>query len=117
MPYLDLTEAYHEALELSANALNDAQSFISEKVKTNEQEGIPLLVFNPLNWERDDILKTTINFESPVTGFKIIDETGEKLAFETESKKQEGIKTTKEDADTNNDKVVKEKTVKKNNDE
>lgn len=88
VPYLDLTEAYHEALELSANALNDAQSFISNKVKTNQQKGVPLVVFNPLNWERDDILKTVVNFETPVNGFEIKDETGNSLAFETEIKKQ-----------------------------
>lgn len=88
VPYLDLTEAYHEALELSANALNDAQNFISDKIKTDQNKGIPLVVFNPLNWERDDILKTVVNFETPTSGFEIVDETGKILAFDAETQKQ-----------------------------
>lgn len=92
VPYLDLTEAYHEALELSANALAEAQNFIAGKIETNKQKGIPIVVFNPLNWIRNDIVKSVLNFEQAINGFDIIDENGNKVEVEIEIKKQENEK-------------------------
>ncbi len=84
VPYLDLTEGYHEALDLSTKALANAQSFIAEQVQTDAQKGIPLVVFNPLNWERNDKVSAVLKFEEPVTAFKMVDENGNISASEME---------------------------------
>ncbi|MDX1284047.1 MAG: hypothetical protein R3182_03500, partial [Draconibacterium sp.] len=94
IPYLDLTEAYHEALELSFDAISESLNFITKKVKTNQQKGIPLVVFNSLNWTRNDIVKSVVNFEKGVNGFKIIDESGKELNSVAKIKKQEDGKIT-----------------------
>ena len=90
VPYLDLTEAYHEALELSCNVLETAQAYISEKINTSVQKGIPFVVFNPLNWERNDVVSAVLNFDEPVKSFEIVDEKGNKSEFEIEVLKSEG---------------------------
>ncbi len=84
VPYLDLTDGYHEALDLSSKALADAQRFIADQVQTNAQKGIPLVVFNPLNWERNDKVSAVLKFEEPVTAFKMVDESGNTSASEME---------------------------------
>ncbi len=82
VPYLDLTEAYHEALELGGKSLHAALSFIGGKVHTSRTAGpgIPVMVFNSLNWQRDDVTKCRIQFDRPVQGFKVVDEKGDPVA-------------------------------------
>ena len=79
VPYLDLTEAYHEALELGNSALKASQNYIVGKVNTTGIAGVPIVVFNPLNWERNDLVSTVVNFEEPLKSFEIVDENGNKV--------------------------------------
>ena len=77
VPYLDLIAGYHEALELGAQALEGALQFIGKRINTTGGEGaMPLVVFNPLNWQRDDVVAKHIVFSSPVQGFRILDDSG-----------------------------------------
>jgi len=77
VPYLDLNAGYREALELSGEALQKALHSISQSVDT-ESPGCAaaLMVFNPLNWLRDDIVRADLSFETPLAGFAIVDENG-----------------------------------------
>ncbi len=84
VPYLDLTEGYREALDLAGNALACAQDFIAGQVATDSQKGVPFVVFNPLNWDRDDKVTAILKFDSPVQSFKIVDERGNTSAHEAE---------------------------------
>jgi alpha-mannosidase len=61
-----------------ANSItNDALKNISSKVKTNRSNGIPVLVFNSLSWERDDPTSFTINFDQgKALDIKLTDATG-----------------------------------------
>ncbi len=74
VPYLDLAEAYHEALELGWNALHQSLESVSDMVATNTGQGIPLIVFNPLNWDRTGVVKTQIHFTDGLEGFSILDQ-------------------------------------------
>lgn len=79
VPYLDLTEAYHEALELGYQSLISSQKYIAGKVNTSGNEGIPIVVFNPLNWERNDLVSTILRFDEPVKSFEVVDENDKKI--------------------------------------
>jgi alpha-mannosidase len=80
IPYLDLAAGYHEALELSGNALKDALQQISSAVKTRRDgDLVPIVVYNALNWQRDDIVQAKIDFIQPAQGFEIIDEKGRRI--------------------------------------
>lgn len=77
IPYLDLVAGYHEAVELGARSLDHALEFIAEHANTQSRKGdLPLLVFNPLNWQRDDLVRAQLTFEKPLSGFAIMDDQG-----------------------------------------
>ena len=96
VPYLDLTAAYHETLELGGNSLDTALDFIIKKTKLTHKNGeaVPVVVFNPLNWERDDIAFADIEFSNPVKGFRLIDSDGHDVpvAVEKVEKDSDDIK-------------------------
>lgn len=81
VPYLDLTEAYHEALELGGKSLHAALHFIGERTDTRHDDprAVPVVVYNSLNWQRDDVTKCRVLFDEPVRGFKLVDEQGDEV--------------------------------------
>ncbi|HPI74647.1 MAG TPA: glycoside hydrolase family 38 C-terminal domain-containing protein, partial [bacterium] len=77
VPFLDLMAGYHEALELSAQVLKDALHYIAARVQTETPDHLSsLVVFNPLNWTRSDVVRARLTFSPAVAGFEIIDANG-----------------------------------------
>ncbi len=77
VPYMDLNAGYREALELSSGSLQKALNFIGHSIATESKgSDVALIVFNPLNWQRDDIVRADLAFETPLAGFSIVDEHG-----------------------------------------
>ena len=80
VPYMDLVAGYQESLELSAGALQNAMHFIGSQVHTESPDRLTsLIVFNPLNWQRSDIVRTTLLFDQPVNGFELVDDQGRSI--------------------------------------
>ncbi len=87
--------------ELAKNLLNNVQSNGLQAVayradtKTGVQ-GIPVMVFNSLSWERDDTVQITLNFDSEVPENIAVYDTAsnEKVASSVISKDSEGKKAT-----------------------
>ena len=76
-PYLDLAAGYHEALELAATAAQRATRFLADQVSTRRSGALfSLVVFNPLNWKRTDVVHARLDFTRPVRGFSLRDELG-----------------------------------------
>lgn len=79
---LDLVHGYREAYELSENALADSLQFIAKQIDTKPALGArrskaqPIVVFNPLNWTRNDVVKAKVKFDAPPANFRIRDEKG-----------------------------------------
>lgn len=67
---------YEIALNLLRSSLENSLASIAQRADTSK-EGIPLVVFNPLSWDRTDIVKTTITLptESPAH-IKVFDSEG-----------------------------------------
>ncbi len=58
---------------MGTNLLNKGISFISSKIKTNENMGIPVVLFNSLSWERTDPVTVSLSFPKGSTrGFKVL---------------------------------------------
>jgi alpha-mannosidase len=80
--FLDLVHGYREAFELSKNALDDSLKFIANQINTNSKfqtpnsKMKPIVVFNPLNWKRSDIVRMKIDFGEQNTGYELVDEKG-----------------------------------------
>lgn len=92
VPYLDLVEAYHEALELGWNALHQSLRAVSGKVITNSMPGVPLIVYNPLNWKRTDVVKTRVELEEGWDGFRIIDQDEMEINYVLENRMEKNGK-------------------------
>lgn len=79
---LDLVYGYREAYELSENALNDSLSFVAKQVNTICTapsafcRGVPIVVFNPLNWTRTDAVRAKIKFDFAAFDLQIRDQSG-----------------------------------------
>ena len=54
--YLDIMAGYREALELGHDSARAATQFIADGVTTPD-EGEPVVVFNPMNWERGGVIQ------------------------------------------------------------
>ena len=83
---LDLVHGYREAFELSKNALDDSLKFIARKIDTksalrDRESAIPIVVFNPLNWKRGDLVRVKIqNLNSAYSG-QLTDAAGKNIPF------------------------------------
>lgn len=59
--YRDSRESYLKAKKLAKKELRDALKHIAAKIDTaGGINGVPLLVFNPLSWERDEVVRVKL---------------------------------------------------------
>lgn len=66
--------ARNEAKQIIENSTNS----LAGHIKTNEKLGIPIVVFNSLNWERNDVVNCTISFEEGEASDLLIKDTDKK---------------------------------------
>ncbi len=79
--YRDALEAYARAQGSLRKATGQALEAVAAGVDTRVQPGRPLLVFNPLSWERTDAVQTAL--PDSVTGpVHLVDEKGEAVPAE-----------------------------------
>ncbi|GAB4127459.1 MAG: alpha-mannosidase [Ignavibacteriales bacterium] len=83
--YLDAKKDYAEAKKIGENVLANSLNKITSEINTESiQNGKPLVVFNPLSWSRNDIVKIVIpNDES---NYKIFDLSGKEIPSQIISK-------------------------------
>lgn len=98
--FLDLVLGYREAIELSKGALDDSLKFIAKQVDTKPKFKTPttptqrptserhsLIVFNPMNWERTDIVRAKIKYSEGVPKVLVKGSKGETIFDKTISAK------------------------------
>jgi len=65
--------------------LENACGSLASKIKTYPKKGIPLVVFNSLNWNRTDIVDFEINFDYGIArSFEVTDPEGKKMPVQYE---------------------------------
>jgi alpha-mannosidase len=77
--YKDVELMYQEVFDFSQASLKDSLSTIAKRVNTREQDGLPLIVFNQLPWQRKEPLETELMFEKNPVSIKVIDEQGKEM--------------------------------------
>ena len=65
--YRDAEEDYELCQKLAGRALDAALDQIAARVKTENKGWSSVLVFNPLSWERDDVVKLVLPQDAPET--------------------------------------------------
>ncbi len=78
-------QSYFKSKELSQKLLSDAGSKIAAGVKRNTASEIPVVVFNPLSWQRTDLVECEFQVPAQWTGFALRDDAGHSVDFETAS--------------------------------
>lgn len=59
--YRDAKEFYRDSSRLAKNELLESMNFLAKSINTLQgEEGIPLVVFNTLSWERNDVVKVAL---------------------------------------------------------
>ncbi|MGA2624054.1 MAG: glycoside hydrolase family 38 C-terminal domain-containing protein [Bacteroidota bacterium] len=77
--YIDATEKYLDATAIGEHELNAACQIIADRVNTSRfKHGTPVVVFNPLSWERNDIV--TLGLPEGGGVYAVFDATGKELA-------------------------------------
>lgn len=68
--YIDAAEKYNDARTIGNHQLNDALQTISKNINTTGlRHGKPLVVINPLSWERTDLCMVTLPADGPYAVF------------------------------------------------
>ncbi|HEX5482514.1 MAG TPA: glycosyl hydrolase-related protein, partial [Terriglobia bacterium] len=81
--------SYEKSKKLADQLLNNAGSRLGKTIQKQPGNGIPLVVFNPLNWERTDVVHARLQMPSGWQGVTLRDEAGREVPCEI-SAKQEG---------------------------
>lgn len=77
--YRDAKESYLEVRELAKNELEDSLRYMAREIDTSKGgDGHPLLVFNPLSWERRGIVKIKLPPELP-SEVRVFSDSGEEI--------------------------------------
>lgn len=77
--YIDANEIYDSVEKTTRKIIKSGMHTIAENIKT-KGKGLPLVVFNPLSWNRTDLINLTI--PDDVTIQKIIDNKGKEYIFQ-----------------------------------
>ncbi|HEX8288906.1 MAG TPA: glycoside hydrolase family 38 C-terminal domain-containing protein [Pyrinomonadaceae bacterium] len=96
---LDLVHGYREAFELSKDALTDSLTFLAGQINTKANlkyqntNPKPIIVFNPLNWTRNDVVRLRVDFGKLSFGYELVDEKGSVVNLEfDEYRERESIR-------------------------
>jgi alpha-mannosidase len=80
--YDDTIRGYDFSTRLGKEIVDDRLEYLASQVDTSG-EGIPLVVFNPLGWQRDDVVETTIGFhEGGIVDIQVADQANRVIPVE-----------------------------------
>jgi alpha-mannosidase len=78
-PVYDESRAFYEAAqERAQRALDFSLEAIAGQVETRG-EGVPLLVFNPLAWERTEPVEAKVSLPGSLNGLRVVDSAGKEM--------------------------------------
>lgn len=77
--YIDAAETHQEAQEIGKYELNGALNYLARHVNTSTmRNAMPLIVFNPLSWDRTDIVKVKLP-KGDEASYAVFDEKGKEV--------------------------------------
>jgi alpha-mannosidase len=78
----DFEQVHWATQEISSSALRS----VASQVDTRVAGGVPVLVFNPLAWERSGVVDVNVQMPAAASTISVLDAHGVSLPFEVESK-------------------------------
>ncbi len=83
-------ETHKIAYRLTKDLLKQKMQQLADNIKWEAKKGVPIIVFNPLNWVRDDFVKVKTNIKETLNDWVITDYTGKLAASQEISSKYNG---------------------------
>ena len=80
--YLDAKRNLEEADRLSGEALDGGLRQIVANIATDTQKGVPVVVFNPLSWPRNEVVEVAAQLPAPAADVEVVDSAGARVASE-----------------------------------
>ena len=77
----DALRLYQQVLHSASTQLNNTLGYVASKIDTQGQ-GIPIVIFNPLSWERTDTVEVELHLESSVSGVELTDPQGRRATYQ-----------------------------------
>jgi alpha-mannosidase len=75
-------ESYEKSKKLADKLLAEAGSRVVNTVKKGSNRQIPIVVFNPLSWERTDVVHCKVQATPDLQGLVLRDEAGKEVPYE-----------------------------------
>ena len=83
--YSDALETYQKAGKIMKKIMTRSMEYIAQKINTrNIKAGTPVVVFNPLSWERTDLVETVVPAASGPGDYTLLDHQGKAVPAEIE---------------------------------
>jgi alpha-mannosidase len=80
--YEDTIRGYDYSTRLGNELVDERIGYLSSQVDTTG-EGIPLVIFNTLGWNRDDVVETVVGFKTGgIADLRLMDQTGRVIPVE-----------------------------------
>lgn len=96
--YDDTILTYNFSTRIGKELVEDRLDYLASQVDTSG-EGVPLVVFNPLGWKRDDVVETLVGFKKGgIVDIRVVDQTNRVIPveiLEAERFRDGGIKNAK----------------------
>jgi alpha-mannosidase len=83
--YIDAAKRYKKVWEIGGYQLDNSLKQIEEHINTASVEGEPIVVYNPLSWERTDVVKLKLP-KGDISDYSIYDSRGNEIASQIVNK-------------------------------
>jgi len=77
----DALQRYQDVMEIGQKDLFRSLKSICKRINTS-RSGKPVIVFNPLGWQRSDVVEIEINVQKSDEVFEIIDDSGQNIPYQ-----------------------------------
>jgi alpha-mannosidase len=83
-------ESYLKSHEIAAKLFSEAGSQLAHSIVNKSSGQIPIVVFNPLSWQRSDVVRCHLALPSGWSSFELRDEEGNKVPYQVVGQSADG---------------------------
>ena len=78
--YLDAKRNLEEVGRLGGEAMDGGLRAIAANIATDAQRGVPVVIFNPLSWQRTETVEVEVQLPGPASNIEVVDSSGARAA-------------------------------------
>jgi alpha-mannosidase len=78
--YVDAKRNLEEVGRLGGEAMDGGMRAIAANIATDAQKGVPVVIFNPLSWQRTEVVEIEAQLPGPASDVEVVDSSGARAA-------------------------------------